>query len=237
MKRPFDIVRQMFLKNLARTRENSKFNFEQSDKFMVWIVGFSIGGLSLIATNLTQFSEAFNHNTIKAILILLAISIITGIVYRWFFFLYQVQYQTTEFYFEGAFSEEEFMEIEPNDLSNETDIKEVVRRLKDDYGEDLSYILEIYEAVDKERQNFLLEDLKKHYNKVGLWAKKEYEFAMDYAKDTYQKAFGLSHKRIDKLFNSNTPFKLKLYGWITSISFFISCATFIAVIIILCSKY
>lgn len=47
MKRLFDTIRELFAENLKRSRENTKFIFDRADSFMVWIIGFLIGGLSL----------------------------------------------------------------------------------------------------------------------------------------------------------------------------------------------
>lgn len=129
------------------------------------------------------------------------------------------------------------METDPDDLTNETDIKEVVRRLKIDFDEDVSFVLEDYSKVNEDGKLFLLNDLKSHYKKVGESVKAEFEFAMKYVKTTYKEAFGLSDKKIDKLFNSNTAKKLKVYGRTTAIAFFISCLTFISVVVILCIKF
>ena len=237
MKRPFETVRELFFENLDRVRENQKYNFSNSDKYMIWIVGFSIGGLSIIVTNLTSFNQLFTHSILKVILILLSTSIISGIIYRWAFYLYQVQYQSIEFYLQGAFSDKEVMEIEPEDLTKETDINEVIRRISADFGEDVSFILQTYNQVDEKGKDILLDDLKKHYRKKGEWAKKDFEMAMIYVRDTFKKAFGLSEKMIDKMFKSTSASKLKLYGRITAIAFFLSCLSFIAVIIILTALY
>ena len=237
MKRPFETVTETFFENLDKLKENQKYNFEHSEKFMLWIVGFSIGGVSLIVTNLTQFNQTFTHDIVKAILILLSISIISGIIYRWTFYLFQIQYQSIEFYLQGAFSNKEMMDMDPDDLTNETDIKEVLRRLKSDFGEDAYFILEDYNNITQEGKEYLLSDIKNHYKKVGEGVKKEYEFSMAYVKGIFKEAFGLSDKRINKLFNSNTSKKLKLFGRLTAFAFIISCLTFISVIIILCVKY
>jgi hypothetical protein len=237
MKGPFETVTETFFENLDRLKENQRYNFSNSEKFMIWIVGFSIGGLFIIVSNLTQFNQSFSHDILKTILILLSISIISGIVYRWAFYLFQIQYQNIEFYLQGAFSNKEIMDTNPDDLSSETDIKEVVRRLKIDFGEDASFVLEDYSKVNDAGKLFLLNDLKAHYKKVGKSVKEEFEFAMNYAKDTFKRAFGLSDKRIEKLFNSNTAKKLKAYGWTIAIAFFISCLSFITVLVILCINF
>jgi len=237
MKRPFDTIRDIFFENLEKSKENQRYNFSNSEKFMVWIVGFSIAGLSIIVTNLSEFNQTFSYCVIKTILILLSLSIISGIIYRWAFYFYQIHYQSIEFYLRGAFSNPDIMETDPADLTNEKDIKEVARRLKSDFGEDVSFVLETYEKSNDKGREFLLNDLKEHYKKVGEWAKMDFEAAIAYVKDTYRSAFGLSNKRIDSLFKANTSNSLKTFGWITTVAFLISCISFISVIIILCIAY
>lgn len=80
MERPFENITKTFFDSLERTRENQKYNFSNSEKFMIWIVGFAIGGLSIIVSNTTTLNQSFSHCTIKTILCLLSISIIFGII-------------------------------------------------------------------------------------------------------------------------------------------------------------
>jgi hypothetical protein len=237
MKRPFETIREHFFENLDELKQNQRYNFANSDKFMVWVVGFSIGGLSIIVTQITQFNQSFSHLTIKATLILLSCSIISGLIYRWSFYMWQVQYQNFEFYLQVAFSSKEIMEIEPFDLTNENDIKEIVRRMKIDFGEDVSFVLQDYEKADDKGKEFLLNDLKMHYKKVGDWARVDYENGVNYVKDIYKSAFGISEKRINKMFKQSSTSKLKFYSWITAIAFLLSCTSFITVVIILCVAY
>lgn len=238
MKRPFDIIREIFFENLDKLKENQRYNFSNSDKYMIWVVGFAISGLSIIVTNLTNFNNIFSHSIIKTILVLLSTSIISGIIYRWFFYLWQLQYQNIEFYLQGAFSDKEVMETNPDDLTHEKDIKEVVRRIKIDFGEDVSLALEEYnKATTNKEKEYLLNDLKEHHKRVGDWVKKDYEFGMNYVKNIYKSAFGLSEIQINRIFNSNSAKRLKLFGWVTAITFMLSCLSFIAVIVILCIEY
>jgi hypothetical protein len=237
MKRPYENIKQIFFENLDKVKENQRFNYKFLDKYMIWVVGFSITGLGIIVTNLTGFSTAFDHCVLKIILILLSTSIISGIIYRLAFYFWQVQYQAIEFFLQGAFSDNEIMETYPDDLEDENDIKEVVRRIKNDFGEDVSHMLPLYDQGPPDIQQLILDDLKDHYKKTGEWAKRDFEFGMNYVKSIYKTAFGFSQKRIDKIFTEQTPTKLKIYGWITLISFLLCCLSFIAVIIILCAAY
>lgn len=237
MKRPFELITESIFENLDKQRENQRFNFNNLDKFMIWIVGFAIGGLSLITTNITSIKEILDHHVIKIILILLTISIISGIVYRWSFYVYQIYYQNFEFYLHGAFSNKEMMEIEPEEIINETDIKEVVRRLKIDYDEDASFVLGTYDSLTTEGKILLLEDFKKHYKRVAESVKEEYAFALEYTKETFIKGFGINEKQYNKAFSSNTGSRLKYYRNLTGFAFLLSCLSFIVVVIILVGNY
>jgi hypothetical protein len=237
MKRPFEAITEMFFDNLDRVKENQKFNFSNSEKYMIWVVGFSVGGLAIIVTNLTSFNTLFSHKIIKTVLILLSTSIIAGMIYRWAFYFYQIYYQSTEFQLRAAFSNTEIMEIDADDLASENDINEVVRRIKTDFGEDVSHVLEIYEGVDETGKTYLLNDLKKHYKKTGERVKKEFEFSIKYVKDVYRSAFGWSEKRIEKVFNTQVAEKLRFWGLTVSIAFLVSCLSFITVLILLTVLY
>jgi len=237
MKRPFDEITENFSDNLERIRENQKENFYNFEKLMIWVVGFSIAGLSIIVSNITSFSTKYNHFITKLILTLFSMSIIFGIFYRVAFLLFQIQYQKIEFYLKGAFSNKKIMNYNFNDIENETEIKEVIRLLKFNFDLDYLYVLKTYDDLSSENKKIVLNNLKNNYNKYGNSIKQEYEFTIDYVKDVFGKAFGFSKKRIDKIFNSNTSKRIKIYGAILTISFIISVLSFISILIILTSIY
>lgn len=240
MKRPFDTVREAIFELMQNHKQHSKELIEQIDKLLLWVVGFSIGGLSLIVSNLATFSKGFNYGILKSILILLSISIISGIVFRIACYFIQIYNNQINVYIESVYSDKEFMEIEPEDLTSETNINEVLRRLQVDFGEDASKILSAYSSVDLSNAtnyNYLLNDLKEHYKKIGEWAKRDYEIAIEFAKDTMQKAYGYSAKQIDRIIDDNTSAKWQIGVKVAYFSFLVSCITFISVIVILCVTY
>jgi hypothetical protein len=119
MKRPFDTILELFRNNIARSTELANRNFEFLHQFTIWLLGFSIGAMYLIGSNFLNLKSVLSYGTIKAILIILAISVIAGILHRIFLFLYQVLYNTNVFYAEGAFSNETIMSQNPKDVSQE----------------------------------------------------------------------------------------------------------------------
>ncbi len=238
MKRPFDSVKEIFLENIKNSKETSKFIFEHADKLMMWIVGFSIGGLSLIIVNFSDLNSKFTYCTLKSILILLIVSIILGIIYRISFYLYQVKYKQSEMVMENAFSDKELMLINAPELSETIEYKEIITRIKLDFGKDLTYLLAIYESAEPKGKAILLESLKKYYTEFGIWAKNDYEEAISFSKYVYKQAFGYSDKYIEKIFSKTfKPNSLKVYSWTSIISFSLSCVSFMAVLLVLCLNY
>jgi hypothetical protein len=237
MKRPSDTIRDFMFNNLEKSLENQRFNFSNSEKFMLWIVGFSIGGLSIIVTNLTEFNQIFEYYITKTVLLLLVISIFFGICYRVAFYIYQIKFQGVEFYLRGALSNPDTMQIDCEDLSQINDINEIVHLIKVDFGEDLSKHLDLYNTVDEFTKAKIIQDLKDYYKRLGEWAQKDYDLGMTYIKDVYKNALGISQKRIDKIAESYSAKSFQISGFITTSSLIISLLSFISVLIILCIVY
>lgn len=230
-------MKKIMFDNLEKLRENQRHNFERFDKFMLWIVGFSIGGISIIVTNLTELNTRISHSTSKSILLLLSLSIVSGILYRLAFYHLQVEYQAKEFFLHGAFSEVELMSFDPDDLTNETSIHKVISSLKIDFGEDFSYLLEDYASLPHTTQQNILEYLKDYYKYFGNGVKEEHEYALSYIKDVYKRAFGFSDKQLNNLFKIKSAKKFKVLSRLTGFFFLLTCLSFISVLVILYCSY
>lgn len=237
MERPFDTITQIFADNLERVRDNLKTNFEQAHAFILWLVGFSIGGLGIIIANLDKDVVKRSYGLTKFSLILFTISIISGIVYRLAIARFQGKFNDAMLYAEGAFSNKEMMSATPTDLTNESDIRQVIRYIKEDYGEDLNYVLELYGKSDDPHKEFLLNDLKEHYNKTSRFVQIDIQNATAYAKAVNQKAFGLSNKVIEKAFSEYSSRDLLIWRMVAIVAFYISCVSFVSVPFLICILY
>lgn len=238
MKRPFDTIKELFFENLKSSKENVRFDFEQWDKLLVWFVGFSIGGIALIVSNFTPLNKIFCYYTIKMVLTMLVLSISFGIIYRIVAFLKLKQLRNIELFLDVAFSDKEMMDINPTLLKDEDDINIVFKKIKDDFDEDLSYMHNFYVVSSDEHKAILLKSYKDYHKKLSEWAKADSKRAIEYVKDTYQKAFDLSQKTTEEIFsNQNSPKYFRLFHWIASIAFLICCGTFLCALIILCVQY
>ena len=239
MERPFDTRLRLVYETLEKTKENFIFNFNQNDKILVWIVGFSVTAISIIISKISDISENYSACILKAVLILLTTSIISGIIYRFSALLFLKKYQSIMFFLEGAFSKEKTMPTETQELKTPNNIHEIYQKIKTDFDHDYSDIVDLYnQPQSEESKNYYVDYLKNEYKRLAEWAKNEYQYADKYMKTVYKTAFGLSDKEIDKLFSQNNDsFYLKMWSWISVLSIAICLITFVSVIIILTINY
>ncbi len=239
MERPFDTQLRQSYETLEKTKENFIFNFNQNDKILVWVVGFSITAISLIVSNISDLNNNYSLNVVKAILVLLTISIISGIVYRLSALLYLTEYQNTLFYLEGAFSKEKTMPTETRELKNPDDIHEIYQKIKVDFEQDYSDIVGLYNSSQTtESKQYYLDFLKAEYTRLAEWSANEYKYADEYVKSVFKKAFGLTEKKMKSIFKGkNNSFYLKMWGVIRILSISVCLISFVSVVIILAFNY
>ncbi len=238
IKNPYDEIRELLLNNIRSRRDDTKSNFNQLDNLLVWITGFSIGAISLIISNFSHFNNLYNHCTQRLILLLLITSVICGVIFRIAFYYYQIFYKRIEYIIESKLSEKRLSFLDTDDLEKENSYKEVLRRIKEDFDDDLYYMIDIYEKVDEHHKNILLVDMKKYYGKLRTWTLDVADVSVKVVKEIYKDAFKISNKRVDKLFaRKDYGNWYKIFSWISFISFILSCGLFISVLIILCVKY
>lgn len=182
MKRPFEEILDITSANLNRIVENSNRNFEFLQSFMVWLLGFTIGALSLVLSNFNVLVSMFNYMTIKTLIVLMSLSIIAGILNRLFMFLYQVDQNSNLFFLEQALSTKKVMAVEPDDLSEVQEVQTLLTRLNDDYGINISFNYVHYQNSTDIEQQRVIKELKAVYLNQGQWAKKDFELGGQYVK-------------------------------------------------------
>jgi hypothetical protein len=237
MKSPYDAIVEVMRNNLDKQSENQKSNFNNIDKYMIWIVGLSSGAVALIVSNLTSFNKIFPHPLIKLLLFLLFISILCGILFRYLLYKYQIQYQNREMYVYGAFSNMDVMSVDAESIETENDIYKILNALKIDFDVDFMYMAKDYneapEAIKIETLNFL----KERHKQFSIYTKKSLQLGLDYTIDTLSKAYGISKDKIQKLINEGDLQKLHLYIKLTNIAFWGCCGSFLLVVILLAIYY
>jgi hypothetical protein len=84
---PYNLFRKYFASQIKNDRTNIEFFFNYTDKFIIWLIGFSIAGISLIVSDYDALRVKFSFN-LKMIILFLRLSIILGVAYRVLVYLY-----------------------------------------------------------------------------------------------------------------------------------------------------
>ncbi len=223
--RPFDQYRKIFKSQNNQSKELLKYVFEKSDGISLWIIGLSVGGITLFANNVANIQKTISSNYLKPILLLLAISVTSGIVYRVLFLYFFILLKKIQTQIDISFSNESFMDTESLLNGNET-FEELIKAVKDNCG-DLSYLLNIYNTVDENVRSTLYNSVTSHYLETVEFAKKDTDLVLEFIADTYSKFTGYSKKKYLKEFNRNNVGKqYKLAQYSTAIFYFIYILTF-----------
>jgi hypothetical protein len=238
MQRPLDFILQTVKKSVDSAAENEKSNFETLEKLYSWVIGFSLAAFAFIVSKISDLQSIYGHGTLKAILILLCVSILVGIIHRFAFVIWRTYLQILNRNFQMMFADQEdIVEIDAQDVSQQNDIKEVIRLFHENFGQDLSYLLPIYETADEGKKILLLNDVKKHYQHVHEWAKRDYQNAIELVKDYYKEAYGASDKEADKILNADVKGRTKVAKTIFIIALYLSFISFLTSITILVIKF
>lgn len=227
--RPFDQFREIFRNSNNESKDLLKYVFEKSDNISLWIIGLSIGGISIFANNIADIQKVISPCYLRPILLLLAISVTSGIVYRGLYLYFFVVLNHTIRGIDIAFSNRKTMDTESNLTGQET-FKELVDKVLDGTSDDLSYLLPVFNDIDDAARVILYKSVVDHYLKSVEFAQRDCDLAFDFVADTYSKFYGLNkEKYLNKLKNPRTggsQYKRTLI--LTTIFYFIYILTFIA---------
>lgn len=210
IKRPSDLLRDLIRKNNLENRELVRFVFEKSDNISLWIIGLSIGGISIFANNIANIQAALSRDSLNLILLLLAISVTAGIIYRALFLYFFGILNNAIRGIDIAFTHHKTMPID-SQLSGSEAFNELVEKLKDHFGEDLSFLINTYNEIDDNAKHILYQSVVDHYMKFVDFANKDFSLALNFIADTYSKFTGIrKEKYLKKLTNDDSG---KHYKW------------------------
>jgi hypothetical protein len=228
-------------KSLSNNRQYFYKISEQSDKIIVWLVGFSITSIALSISKNTELNSFINNLT-NYILICGSLTVIFGVLYRIFLYLAQafesMILMSFENYIEGYNN--------PPDVHFGRELSE-----KDTYDDIVDYI-KIDFDIEIERVDTKLLDLKQvqvlrksvidYYLSLNNWSNQKLEREKKEVKDVLATYLGYSKKKLERIFNPQEPkIKLTTLYWFcfyaASSLFIMSCLAFTSGMIIILVKY
>jgi hypothetical protein len=207
--RPFNQIRDTFKDVNTKNKDLVKYVFEKSDSISLWIIGLAIGGISIFANDIGKVKSAIPASYLSSILYLLATSVTAGILYRIFFLRFYVILNQISDGIDISFTRRETMDTESFLKGDET-YEGLLLMIKNGTGEDLNYLLPLYNNSDDNGKRILYDNAVKHYLANVEFAKRDTELAFDFVADTYSKFTGAdkeNYKRKMTKGNSGREFK------------------------------
>lgn len=237
MKTPFEEVIDASRESLDIAVENDKVAQQFLDSFTIWLLGFSIGSLALLLGNIEKVIKYFSYWTVKAVIVLLVISVITGIIHRLLLFDLKRKYNQALFYVRGALSNKDIMQTEIFDVSNIESIEEIVRLLKLDFNMDFNQELEFHKNLTSENDKQIhLNSLIKFYQETNIWAKTSFDNGIKYITKIMKDVYMYNGKGYIENVESKNP-NLRRLDIIQTLCLYFSCLCFISAILVLAICY
>lgn len=228
-------------KSLSNNRQYFYKVSDQSDKIIVWLVGFSISSIALSLGKESELNAIIN-NLPKYIIICGSLTIIFGVLYRIFLYLAQVFEIHIIVAFEGYI---EAYNNPPNvhfgrELSEDDTYDDVIKYIKTDFDIDLNQV--DITVLDPRIAEVWRKSVVDYYLSLNNWSNKKLERETNEVKDVLSAYLGYSKKKLDKIFGGKEPRNLltKLYWfclYAASSLFIFSCLAFTSGMIIILVEY
>lgn len=189
------------IKHIAKTAyENDKKSFElifdYSDKFITWLFGFSVASISLIIAN---YDKLVKFSSLNWVVVLLASTIVFGLLYRLAAYTVMVKNRNLENYFYGYFGDLDIWPVKvEEDISDFTTLQ-MVNLIKDDFNkEPKDYHKSEAELNPDDLRTYylaLIEHSKKYFyigaNSLGVTFEVAYKVKTQKTVELMEMAFGL----------------------------------------------
>jgi hypothetical protein len=193
IERPFDHIRDIFRENNEKGKKLLEFVFEKSDNISLWIIGLSIGAISIFANDISKVKEAVPYH-LSIILYLLAFSVTTGIFYRLSYLYFFVINNYVANIIDLRLSTKKAMDTTSYLTGNET-YPELVQVVKNGFDEDYTELITLYNNSDDIGKKILYDSMVTHYLKGTEFAKKDTELALNFVASLYAECTGTTKEK------------------------------------------
>lgn len=224
-------------KELSDNREFYYKLSEQSDKIIVWLVGFSIGSIALTISNENTL-KAISNDLPTQIVIFSCGTIILGVLYRTLKYLSQLTENQILMNFNTCINvyknPPDIPSLPPYRNLNGTESCEELRKyLKEDF--DISDC-KIESKDSSVEQNIAIQkSLTNYYNNTADRYNRYFEIEKNFVKNTLMNNLGYSQKEVDGIFCPVKP-KINIH-WIYRKSLFLSSLLFLMTTIVFMSGF
>jgi hypothetical protein len=169
------------------------------------------------------------HGAAKPLVILLTVSVCSGLAYRSLSYHMIILYKRLEDYFAGVFSDADMAPIEADPDIQEASFEEVIRQLKEDFDMEIPYPA----PLTDDQKVVELPRLRKYYVELCQHSRKQFDLGIDHMADIMQTAFKIKKEEFKKRFSKpNVGFHLRRWAIAASLCYFTCLVTFMAAVIV-----
>ena len=182
------------IKHIAKTAyEHDKKSFElifdYSDKFITWLLGFSVAGISLIIAN---YDNLFKFSSFNWVVLLLASTIIFGLFYRLAAYTVMVKTRNLENYFSSYFGDLDIWPVKVEEDISTFTTSQMVNLIKDDFNEEP-------QDYHKSKEELNPDDLRKYYLALIEHSKKYFYIGANSLGETFEVAYKIKKQKTVEL--------------------------------------
>ena len=188
-------------------KEDMKPIHSFSDKYIVWIIGFSISGILLLIKETDSIKNIISICNQKLIICTLTISVITGVVYRLCFYFTNV--------FGNVLHNNFLIRISPATVNaprilnyDSFELEDMIDLIKTDFDVEIrnEEILFFMNKESSDGKSLAKNEMIKYHKKLCGWYNEKVESYMTYYRNSYLDIFDID---LDKksIFNNTTKYK------------------------------
>ena len=240
MKSPFELLREIEFNSLERKTENFNNSILNIEKFILWIVSFSVGGIALIIGNMDKLKINFDECILKKSLVFLVASLLLGILNRYLIHHFQVYSQITDNFIRQHLTNHDFPDLSPDNISDENDFQKIIDRFKLDFDLDYSHYINEYENFDNYQKDIVIAELKERHDEIAKFLQKTFHEAQENIRETYKIAYGFSEKKSKKYYympQNKIAKRFNILKYFVDLTFVFCSLSFIIAIILLIIKF
>jgi len=186
--------------------------FQKADAWILWFIGFSIGGLALFAGNLDKFSNRLTSDQVHQIFTKSFFAIISGVLFRYVYMWFYMHLMTNIFSrtaidFDSKYDQPVYKKLEGNET-----FTELIIRVNTYTGENFNNLLLTFIEADEKKRIELCSILIDYYQKAEVFNSDDLTKGLDYVKERLQVYYGRPFEELKKKDNSfNRFFGKKFY--------------------------
>jgi hypothetical protein len=182
---PYEGIKQIAKTAYENDKKSLELMFDYSDKFITWLFGFSVAGISLIVANYDKLNK---FSFLNWVVVLLASTIIFGLLYRLAAYTVMVKNRSLENYFSGFFGDLDMWPVKVEEDISSFTTQQMVSLIKDDFNQEPK-------DYNKDGDQLNAGDLRKYYLDMIEHSKKYFYIGANSLGETYEVAYKVKKEK------------------------------------------